>query len=131
MENWHSEIVRMHNFFEEYLRGTIQKGEIDRIDQAFASNFVMVAPDGAIVNLEIIKSVIGAIHGTIPSMKMSITDATLIDRSSERLVARYVEAQDYEGGKNRRVATVVFAENASGPNGLEWLTVQETWLPEG
>ena len=41
------------------------------------------------------------------------------------LLARYEEWLDDKG----RVSSALFRENSDAPNGIEWVTVHETWLP--
>lgn len=129
MENWHSEIVELHDFFEDYLKGTIPASEIGRIDSVFAESFAMVAPDGSVSDTKGVKAAISGSHGALGSMKMRISNAELVADSADLIAARYIEHQDYDGGSNSRRATVVFQVDPSAPNGLKWLTVHETWLP--
>ena len=45
-------------------------------------------------------------------------------------VAAYEEWQTKDGPPKGRSSTAVMRPRAGTPNGLEWLHVEETWLPD-
>ena len=130
MENWHSEIVQLHDFFADYLNGTVAADETNRMEIALRSDFTMVAPDGSVSDRS---AVIGAItknHGAVAGMEMSITNVELLYESPGVIAARYIENQVYDAGSNSRWSTVIFEPSNDAPNGFVWLALHETWLAE-
>jgi hypothetical protein len=47
------------------------------------------------------------------------------------VIATYVEHHQLRDRANHRLATVVFRVDPEGSNGLRWLRVHETWVPDG
>jgi len=126
---WQNEITELHDYFAAYLGGDIAEGNITPMTGALADEFSIVDPGGSIADKASVVAAIQGQHGKHPGLKMWITDFALLAESTEHVVARYIEHQDTPGGGNKRLSTVVFARNDERPNGLQWLTIHETWLP--
>lgn len=127
MSNWETEVVELHEYFENYLNGKIPADQTSRMHEVLADAFTIVDPSGAISDKA---STIGAIsgqHGQLAGLKMWITDLELIAEAGDLVVGRYVEHQEFGGDRNRRLSSVVFRAASQTPNGLQWTALHETW----
>lgn len=127
------EVVDLHRFFERWYRGEpdAHGEEFARVSDVLAEDFRMVTPEGAVVaRSELLAGIRGG-HGSKEDFRIRIEN--LVYRMGVRggvAVVTYEEWQE-EGGEDRgRVSTAVLHERPDAPNGVEWLHVHETWLPE-
>ena len=117
-----TEIIELHRFFEGWFAGTTD--DFARFDRSIARDFTMVGPGGdRRTRDEVVRGLIDG-HGT---RKLAIRIESVEARSlgDAFLLARYEEWLDEKG----RVSTALFRERSDAPNGIEWVTVHETWLP--
>jgi hypothetical protein len=72
-----------------------------------------------------------AAHGSRPGWRIWIERPALRFREAGLAAATYEEWQrSADGAVTGRLSTVVFRALPGTPNGLAWLHVHETWLPE-
>lgn len=124
------EIHQLHQFFQDWYRGN-EQAEFNRLDQALSNGFTIIMPDGRILDRD---SIIEAVHGQHDSdsqAELEIRNVRLHEVHDNTAIFTYEEWQGRGGEDMRgRLSSVVFAFNDSAPNGLVWLHVHETWLPE-
>ena len=128
MDEWHREIVELHDFFEAYFLGALAATDVDRLRMALADDFTFISPTGAASTRVEVEAAIVAGHHHTAELNITITDAQLLVESDQIVVARYVENHEMAAAANHRISTVVFSRDAAAPNGLRWRTVHETWL---
>ena len=117
-----TEIEELHRFFERWLGG--EENDFSRCDRALAHDFTMVGPGGEVRSREaLVKGLLDA-HGKRP-VAIEIRNFEMRELANELALARYEEWQDDRG----RVSTALFRVRGDAPNGIEWVTVHETWLP--
>ena len=126
---WHEEIDELHAFFEAYFLGT--EDSLDRFEAALADGFTTVGPDGAEHDRASTVRMVRDGHGHTDSLTITTSDHRLLAATDDLVVATYVEHHELRDRANHRLATVVFRVDPAGPNGLRWLRVQETWVPQG
>lgn len=130
---WHAEIVELHAFFVGWLVGTLPATDATyaRLVDTMALEFAMVTPGGAYIPRERLLAQLRAAHGSRPGWRMWIEHAELRYAQGELTVATYEEWQRHaDGTVTGRLSTAIFREQHGTPNGLAWLHVHETWLPE-
>ena len=128
MESWHREIVELHEFFEAYFLGSIPADDIGRFEDVLADDFTIIGAHGEINDRAATIEMVRAGHAHTRSLEITITDASLLRETPELVVARYIENHQLTDRTNHRWSTVVFVRDPEGPNGLRWVTVQETWV---
>lgn len=127
------EVVELHRFFQDWYRGTIDAGgeAFARMSDVLAEGFHLIGPDGALVGRgEILAAVRGA-HGSRGS-EFTIRTGECRFRAGGRGLGVVTYEEWHEEGHSRRgrISTAVFQDRADAPNGVEWVHVHETWLPE-
>jgi len=124
---WITEIEDLHGFFEAWFLG--KETSMDRAEKAFDEEFTFAGPDGTERDRRSMIQMLteGRAHTT--DLRITTTDHRLIVDTDDAVVATYVEHHQMGAAQNRRLSTVVFVPEQSAPNGLRWLRVQETWLP--
>jgi hypothetical protein len=130
-----AEVRALHIFFAEWLdvSGRDRALDPDRMEQAFAPDFRMVAPSGALLaRADVIARVIAA-RGSRGSyerpFRIRIDHAEAIEVGGGLVVVTYVERQ--EGGERppmARRASALFREAVQTPGRVEWVHVHETWI---
>ena len=117
-----TEIVELHRFFESWFGGTID--DFSRFDRSVAGDFTMVGPGGERRDRDaVVRSLLDS-HGS-RTLAIRVENAESWALGGGLLLARYEEWLDDKG----RVSSALFRENSDAPNGIEWVTVHETWLP--
>lgn len=125
------EIVSLHQFFVDWYSGQLEQssfepGFLARMDP----RFTMIEPGGRLLRFNELKSLLRQRRGSNPDFRIAIRQVC-VQRASERYVfATYQEWQRNalasEPADNARISTVLFRRD----EGLQWLHVHETWLPE-
>ncbi len=122
---WEAEVRELHEFFQAYFLG--ETSSLDRADQALAADFMIVGPDGNESDRDTTMATLRAGHDHTTSLVITTSDHVLHQETADMVVASYVEHHQLSDRMNARRSTVVFRKLASGPNGLQWLRVHETW----
>jgi hypothetical protein len=125
--NWRQEIIELHEFFEGYYLGRLDS--LERPEAAFHRAMTFVAPDGSVSDRAQLMTMLADGHGHTSSLTIETVDHRLLYEADEVTVASYVERHVLTERTNQRLSTVVFVPGP-GPNGLQWLRVHETWLPD-
>jgi len=117
-----TEIEELHRFFERWLSG--DEDDFSRCDRALARDFTMVAPGGEVRTRDaLVRGLLDA-QGKRP-VSIRIRNFEMFELAPELALARYEEWHGDQG----RVSTALFRVRGNAPNGIEWVTVHETWLP--
>jgi len=125
--DWITEIEELHDFFEAWFLG--KETSMARAEDAFAEEFTFAGPDGTERDRHGVIRMLteGRAHTT--DLRITTSDHRLIVDTDDAVVATYVEHHQMGAAQNHRLSTVVFVPEQSAHNGLRWLRVQETWLP--
>ena len=127
------EIHELHDFFMTWLGGMRPRDQaaLDRLEAALAPGFSMVTPDGRRLSRPAVVGWIAAAHGARgAAFRIWITDVEPLHVEPPHALIGYVERQHADGRDSARRASVLFRVDPSGPNGLRWLAVHETWLAD-
>lgn len=122
------EIVELHDAFEAWFLGNL--ADLGRVDRALHDTFTFVDPYGGTSDREGTMADLHAGRAHTTALKITTSDHRVVFESDTVVVAEYVEQHQLAQRTNARRATVVFTRDADAPNGLRWLRVHETWLPE-
>lgn len=130
LEACRQEIEGLHQFFEDWLGGTLPNTgrAFRRVRRALAPAFRLIHPSGEWRSREEILTGLRKGHASEPGLTIEITDVCPRGTGTEILAATYKEWQRIGGDEDGRLSTVVFARRPEGPSGLRWLHVHETWL---
>lgn len=119
------EVRQIHAFFERWYAGTAEADELERLD-VLDESFRMIAPDGRSHTADEVCSAIEADYGR-RSIQIEIRNVWVHPFSP---VGMYEEWQTTDGQVTGRISTAVMVEDPSAPNGLRWVHLHETWLPD-
>lgn len=132
-----AEVVALHAFFQDWFNGDLSNTDdaFARFDGVVAPAFHMVSPGGQVMDRDTIIDRVRAGHASSQStpdeaMKIWIENQHVRWLDAESVLVTYEEWQLVKGRTRGRISTALLRESPRKPNGLEWLHVHETWLPE-
>lgn len=125
---WEKEIGELHEFFQGWLRGELAPESCRRLETALAEDFAMVVPSGRVLERDELLTGLRRRRGEAPSLTIRIEEPVLRASRPGWRLATYRERQRNDGEETVRISTVLFREDADGPNGLRWIHVHETWV---
>lgn len=131
----HTEVIELHRFFQDWMNAVLEPTEAKfRLTDVLADDFGMVTPEGTRVNRQEIERQVRASHGVYRDSERPLT--IRIENLEGRALTKgaflvgYDEWQETPDGDYGRRSTAVFRERPDAPNGVEWVHVHETWLPD-
>ncbi len=127
--DWQSEVDELHQFFQALFLDEVES--VDRAGDAFGPDFSFVGPDGVRSDRDQVLAQLEAGRGHSSHLRIEIEGHRTIVESNTFVVAEYIEVHHFADGGNRRRTTVVFDVDPTGPNGVRWRHVQETFLSPG
>jgi hypothetical protein len=129
---WHAEIVELHAFFQEWLDGTLPATDaaFTRLTGALDAAFTLIGPSGEVAERAALVRELRVAHGSRPGWRMWIEQPQLRRQAGDLTIATYQEWQQAGDTTTARISSAVFQRHEGAPNGLLWLHVHETWLPQ-
>ncbi|PSQ19951.1 hypothetical protein BRD00_00515 [Halobacteriales archaeon QS_8_69_26] len=132
------EVVEFHEFIEDWLAGRIpdDDGTYDRARSALADDFEITSPSGETRSSAAILGDMEAAHGSAGddfSIRVADLDSRFAFGDEAACLVTYEEHQRPTPGAawTERYSTAVFRAADDAPNGVEWIHLHETWLPDG
>ena len=127
-----TEIVELHQFFVAWYKGERQQDAVERFNQVMARDFRIVMPDARVIARDPLIKVMTESYGKYrgKTFEIQIRNVSVIPVGTGMLLATYEEWQDSGDGMKGRLSSALFRVQAHAPNGLEWVHVHETWLPD-
>lgn len=130
-----TEIVELHRFFVGWFNGDLPDTDAawSQFENAVDPDFTLISPDGMVLAREVL---LGALRGRNAShppedgFHIWIKNFTCRHAGETHVVVTYEEWQRLKGEERARLSTAVFVRRPSTPNGVRWLHVHETWLPD-
>ena len=125
------EIRSLHDFFVGWYTGRLDEDAFDRFEDALASPFEMVTPDGEVLTRDDIVGYVRAERGTHEDFEIEIRNVETLDAYAGRALVRYEEWQTPGGNQKEtegRISTALFGVSKSAHEGVEWLHLHETPL---
>jgi hypothetical protein len=130
------EVREFHQFIEEWLAGRHEDAD-DRYDRAEAvlpDDFEILSPDGERRDGAEIRADLRAGHGAFadsdPPFEIRVVNVRTRFESADECLLIYEEWQRRDGDWDGRISSALFRREDDAPNGVEWLHLHETWLPE-
>jgi len=125
------EVAELHGFFADWFNGTAPDTDaaFSRFAVALAPGFTMVVPGGGTVTRNDVLEAVRTAHG---SGTTTIWIKNHVHRwsSADAALVGYEEWQTRDNATRGRASTALFVADPAGPNGVQWVHVHETWLPE-
>ncbi len=132
-ERCRAEIVELHAFIERWSNAEEPKTDeaFRRFDRVLAPSFVLIDPNGAVIERQPIVDAVRDSHGRWRDSpgKIRIENFRLHQHNDGFALATYEEWHDLGRTAVGRLSSVLFGANADAPNGLDWLHLHEVWLP--
>jgi len=130
-----TEILELHEFFEGWFSGRLEQTPtaFARFDGVIGDEFVLVSPGGQRMERVSLAPFLDAAYRSHvdDGFRIWIENVHVRAIPGGYALATYEEWQDTTGGAPRgRLSSALFCERVGTPNGLEWVHVHETWLPE-
>ncbi|MFW2381140.1 MAG: DUF4440 domain-containing protein [Acidimicrobiales bacterium] len=122
-----TEIEALHVEFERWFNG--ESGSLDRVERVLAKDFTMIPPSGETVERADLIAGLKKAHGAV-ELSIEIRNPIVRWSGAEGLLVSYEEWQHTPDKMNGRQSTALFVSDADAPNGLRWVHVQETWMPD-
>ncbi|MCL1598588.1 MAG: hypothetical protein M3094_05355 [Actinomycetia bacterium] len=120
-----AEVRELHSFFERWFAGTADRAELARLD-VLDDSFHMIGPDGRLQRVGEVSSAIENAYGR-RSVLIEIRNVRVHPSAP---VGTYEEWQTADGGLTGRISSAVMESDPLAPNGLRWMHLHETWLPD-
>ena len=122
-----AEVVDLHAAFERWFSGDGVDADLDRMAAVLAPGFRLIAPDGVVLDRDRILGDIAAGRASSP-VSIRAEDPQAMAVGDGIVVVVYEERQERSGEATVRVSTAVMRDApGTGPHGVEWLHVHETW----
>lgn len=125
------EVVELHQFFEVWFKGELSQNEANyaQFVDVIGVGFVIINPDGTVIERDVLTKGLYAGHGSRPNFRLWIENAQIRHHQGDITVITYEEWQDIDDKITTRMSTAIFQEDTSARNGVIWLQVHETWMP--
>ncbi|MCL1693816.1 MAG: hypothetical protein M3096_09040 [Actinomycetia bacterium] len=123
--SFETEVRELHSFFERWFAGTAERAELSWLD-VLDDSFHMIGPDGRLQSVGEIRSAIESAFGR-RSMLIEIRNVWVHPTAP---IGTYEEWQTIGGDVTGRISSAVMKNDRSAPNGLRWMHLHETWLPD-
>jgi hypothetical protein len=123
----------LHEFFVAWYDGSAGPDAFDRLDDALAPDFEMIAPDGTRHDRPaVVRMVRESFDRDDPdAFDIEIRNVELVREMGAHAAVRYEEWQTRGGTETGRISTALLRADESAPAGFAWLDLHETWIEEG
>ncbi len=125
-----AELTGLHAFFVDWFDGSVPREELSRLERALAPEFEMVTTEGERVGREALVDGLAESYGRTAGepFDIGVREVEALALLDDHAVVRYEEWQVTADGESGRVSTALFRADADAPEGVVWVTVQETAL---
>ena len=123
--SFEAEVRELHAFFERWYSGAAALSEFSRMD-VLADSFVLIGADGRSSNVEQVRAFVETAYGCRPT-GFTIRNVAVRPHAP---VGTYEEWQTVGDVSTGRISTAVMMPDPGTPNGLRWVHLHETWLPD-
>lgn len=135
-ESCEAEVLGLHRFLEDWLSGLLPRTEdgFARFRKVMAEGFAIISPGGVTSGRDELCAELERAHGTLAGgekgFRIWIEDVHCRHASGAIAVVTYAEYQERSGETTGRRASALLRRKDGTPNGVEWLHLHETWLPD-
>ena len=132
-EQCRREVLELHRFFQDWFNAARpdEDASFARFEKVLAADFEIIGPGGELVNRDTVLQAVRGGHGRDPERKFRIEIRNMESRTVADgvVLVTYEEHQADATGTRAWLSSAVFRMRAEMPNGVEWVHVQETFLP--
>jgi len=127
-----NEIRELHQFFEDWFSAKLDKTRdvFSRFTNTVAEEFALISPGGTLTKREPLLKSLYAAHNTRHNFRIWIENVQVRYQTGDIALVIYEEWQEVGGETTARQSSALFKSQSNTPNGIAWLHVHETWLPE-
>lgn len=131
-----TEVIELHQFFQDWFTGRLMNTDenFNRFSSVIAEDFEHISPEGLETNRDDLIYGLKKAHTSRANSekpyRVWIKNVRIRAVDDGIFIVSYEEWQESKGETRGRLSTALFREKPATPNGVEWLHVQETWLPE-
>lgn len=130
------EIIDLHRFFERWLAGEQEASPeaLARLADVLSERFLLISPEGERRERRAVIEEVRRGHGSRQRagrrFRIRIEGIEGRLREGGLCLMSYEEWHELDGAAHGRLSSALFRERPDAPNGVEWLHLHETWLPE-
>ena len=135
-ERCEAEVLRLHRFLEDWFTGHLPRTEdaFERFKGVMAEGFAIISPGGVTSGRDELFVELERAHAGAAKpdggFRIWIEEVHLRHASGDIAVVTYAEYQERSGETTGRRSSALFRRKDGTPNGVEWLHLHETWLPD-
>ena len=127
------EVVELHRFFQDWFNAELANDAASyaRFDGVLAEDFEIIGPTGNRTERAAVVGAVRSVHGRSVEQPVAIEVRDVRSRTvGDGLVLVTYEEHQTLGDTHRGwLSSALFRAREGRPNGVEWLHVQETYLP--
>jgi len=128
------EVVDLHRFFQDWFNAEKPNNSagFNRIDLVLSADFEIIGPDGVLADRDAVLKAVHSGHGRNPDQDFHIEIRKVRSRTvgEGMVLVTYEEHQDTGAETRAWLSSALFRSREEMPNGVEWVHVQETYLPQ-
>jgi hypothetical protein len=124
------EVIELHDFFSVWFRSeTAATADFARCEEAIASDFRMVTPEGSIhQRAEVIARIRAGRASAGGGFRIQILQSSVVWQRDDAVLLEYIERQYRERQETNRQSTALFTNATAAPGGVLWRHLHETWI---
>lgn len=124
------EVIRLHDFFQEWLEGSVPATDavFARFLQATSAAFTLISPDGQSAGRDTTVEWIHSAYGTRQGFRLWTDEHLLRCAGDDWALVTYREWQTHAGVTTLRLSSALLVADLLAPQGLSWVHVHETWV---
>ena len=127
LNRYEQEVLSLHRFFQEWLRGTADEADFARLPTALGPGFSMISPQGRTTSREQVVASVRGSRGKRPKMRIWIENFRVVAEVGQSAVAVYEEWQFDGTETTSRMSTAVLQASDDGQD-VTWTHLHETWF---
>ena len=126
-------VETQHQFVAQWFRadGEATAGDLQRFQQAFADDFVLVGPNGWLATrddfLGRMEAARGIFADSSPPLQIRVEKANAREIGEDLCIVTYELWREQSGKTDMRAITTILRREPQRPGGFAWLHVHETW----
>lgn len=126
------EVLELHQFFADWFNARLRDDEASfaRFSKVMDEGFEIIGPDGKLTARQPLLEGLRAAHGKRPGISIEIREPRAHTVGEGLCLATYQEWQSTAETTRGWISTALMRRDDDAPNGVVWLRVHETYLPE-
>jgi len=127
---YHNEILRIHEFFEDWLNGRIpnEDATLAGVHRVLADDFEIISPNGNRHSKEELLANLGKAHGCWSGERIWIKNISVKQPAGPAVLVTYEEWQGTEHNPKGRLSSAWLQSRNDEEFPVQWLHLHEVWL---